>query len=372
MDWDTLQSSIDLLLASRKPETTLSFYGGEPLLQFDLIRRAVAYVRSKRRKRPRIRYSTITNGTLLRDEVIDFLADHEFHLRISFDGIPAMQDVRGPGTFRILDGALDRLKERHPRYFARSVNVNVTVMSTTIRHVADSFEYLLSKDLREIHISPLDTNDAGWRAASKDELDGQFERIFKIARAHHRRTGRIPLVLLRRDGPEDVHAPRGRAMCGVAEGHSLTVDVDGGVHGCGTFVPSFQTFPSEFLASRLEGMQMGPVTAKELPERLAMYPAAAHAAGIFDNKQDKYSSYGHCASCRYMSTCAVCPVSIGHIPGNTDPNRVPDHLCAFNLITGKWRDRFPVQSAPGDVLLGRAPLPAVMRKLRRAALSRSR
>jgi hypothetical protein len=57
----------------------------------------------------------------------------------------------------------------------------------------------------------------------------------------------------------------------------------------------------------------------------------------------------------------VCPVSIG-LTGH-DPDRVPDNQCAFNLLAGRWRERFPAQPHLLDELLGRAPGPNYMRRL---------
>jgi hypothetical protein len=56
-------------------------------------------------------------------------------------------------------------------------------------------------------------------------------------------------------------------------------------------------------------------------------------------------------------------VSIGNIPGNEDPDRVPDFLCAWNLIVNEFRKRFPAQETAEDFLLGRAPVTKLMREL---------
>ena len=98
-------------------------------------------------------------------------------------------------------------------------------------------------------------------------------------------------------------------------------------------------------------MRMGDVRDEAFPRRLALYPAAVRAAGIFHDKQDKHSSYGRCGECRFLRTCSVCPTSIGHIPGNTDPDRVPDNLCAYNLVSLAYKDRFPRQPDPIAILL---------------------
>ena len=50
--------------------------------------------------------SLTTNGTLLGDDLLAFLADHDVRLDISFDGVLAAQEVRGAGSFPTLDRLL--------------------------------------------------------------------------------------------------------------------------------------------------------------------------------------------------------------------------------------------------------------------------
>lgn len=104
-------------------------------------------------------------------------------------------------------------------------------------------------------------------------------------------------------------------------------------------------------------MRMGDVRDAAFPRRLALYPEAARAAGIFNGKHLKHSSYGRCGECRYLSECSVCPTSIGHIPGNTD------HACAYQLVSLAYKDRFPRQPTEVEILTGRAPAPQLLREL---------
>ena len=66
---------------------------------------------------------------------------------------------------------------------------------------------------------------------------------------------------------------------------------------------------------------------------------------------------GGVGECRYLGTCGVCPVSIGHQPGNTDPHRIPDFQCAYNLVSLKYRERFPFQPTALERITGDATLP---------------
>lgn len=366
MDWETLRASADLLLASRQPEVRMLFIGGEPLLEFPLIRRAVDYIETARPRRLTVRYNIVTNGTLLREEQAAFLARHAFDVQLSFDGVAPAQDVRGAGTFAVLDRALDRLRSDHPAFYAEKLTVAITLVPSTIPFLADSIEYFLGKGIRHIAIAPALTHQPGWRDDLMSELEGQFARIFRASLRHYRRAGEVPLEAFRRQRGDRAGRPEAISMCGVGRGQTPAVDVDGQVHGCLMFVDSYQKFPTRFLRARLDAMRMGSLHDPGLPERMAAYPSAARAAGIFDDKQDKYSSYGRCGECRFLGSCGVCPVSIGHQPGNTDPNRIPDFQCAYNLVSLKYREQFPLQPNARE-RLARGPMSDRLRALFGAA-----
>ena len=51
-------------------------------------------------------------------------------------------------------------------------------------------------------------------------------------------------------------------------------------------------------------------------------------------------------------------MSIGHVPGSADPDRIPEHQCAFYRVAGAWRERFPALPGPVEAALSAAGLPA--------------
>ena len=371
MSWETLQGALDLLLRSRRRKVEVLFLGGEPLLEVPLIQKAVEYVRVARPPRKTVRYSIITNGTLLREEQAAFLARHRFGTQLSFDGVPAAQDLRGPRTFPVLDALLDRLRGDHPQLFRERLNVSLTLTAATIPHLDESIAYFLRRGVPEVAISPNVSHDVLWKNDMIAVLDEQFAKVFQTCLRHYRRTGEVPLLLFRKDGADDGHQPQGDAMCGAPSGRTLAVDVDGQVHGCAVFAESYQKFPVPFLRRRVESIRMGDFRAPGFSERLALYPEATRAAGIFHHKREKYSSYGRCGDCRFLDSCSICPASIGHIPGNTDPRRVPDFPCAYNLVSLKYRERFPTRPSALDVLTGRVkaygPLGESQRRLLRVS-----
>jgi len=111
MDFPTAKKALDWYASQflegreynpvRKP--AIGFYGGEPLLNFDLVKKCVHYIKTTY---PELifHYSLTTNGTLLDNEKEDFLRAHGFFISISIDGPREEHDRNrvypdGAGTF---------------------------------------------------------------------------------------------------------------------------------------------------------------------------------------------------------------------------------------------------------------------------------
>ena len=92
MQEDTLIGALDWFLTSAGSRKTIpgaglsiSFFGGEPLLNYPMIKRAIEYLQ-KEKGRYDIEYSVTTNLTLLTDEMLTFFQEHNVRMMISYDG----------------------------------------------------------------------------------------------------------------------------------------------------------------------------------------------------------------------------------------------------------------------------------------------
>jgi len=127
MDFATAQKAVDYyyhLLSEgrgRNPfqRPSIGFYGGEPLLNFQLIKKVVEYVDEMYDgdEFPDIQWVVTTNGTLLQDAVFDYLVRHGFQIYLSLDGPKAVHDanrvfVNGKGTFDTIMRHIRRLTSR--------------------------------------------------------------------------------------------------------------------------------------------------------------------------------------------------------------------------------------------------------------------
>ncbi len=341
MQWEDLKAGIDLALSAGSPRTNIIFSGGEPLLALELIQRAVEYAESSRSPEKRLRFRLSTNGLLLSGEIADFLQAHKFAVQLSFDGIAAAQEHRGPHTFALLDRLLDVLRTRYPGLWNHSLRITMTVVPATVRHLASSVEYFLRKSVRELSIAPCITCYPGPEGWSRAELDEQVSRISEVSRSHLDRTGKVPALFFRKaheDACTGVHANK---PCSALDGRALAVDVDGLVYGCPLFAESCQDFPAGSLMPGLKAMRMGSIRDPAFPERRAHAVRVARRLVPADWPARCRSSYGQCGECRYRAGCSICPVSVWSKPNDADPFRVPDFICAFNQAVLKHRERFP-------------------------------
>ncbi|OGR61396.1 MAG: hypothetical protein A2X36_10750 [Elusimicrobia bacterium GWA2_69_24] len=123
----TMERAVDLLLTSPAREPQLRFFGGEPLLRFDLVRRAMEY--GDARARPsgrRLRYMLTTNGMLLDEAKLRWLARRNAEVMFSLDGSPAAheacrRDARGRTRHDALLRSLSALRRSRVPYFANAV-----------------------------------------------------------------------------------------------------------------------------------------------------------------------------------------------------------------------------------------------------------
>ncbi|NJE06592.1 radical SAM protein [Thermococcus sp. M36] len=100
-------------IASDLGVTSIQFYGGEPLTNFELISKLVEYGDKQGYS---FKYGIITNGTLMDKEIGNFLKQHDFEVTISIDGPREINDLNrvyptGKGTHDDILKAVDLLNE---------------------------------------------------------------------------------------------------------------------------------------------------------------------------------------------------------------------------------------------------------------------
>ena len=145
MSLDTAKKMFDLIVrlagseerSIRNNHINVSFYGGEPLLEIQLIRDIMDYAQQlfirqgiDHKFKPRYRLST--NGYLLNKETVDFLVDRDVLIDISLDGPQEEHDkfrvtASGEKTWETIMANLEYIRSRYPDYYKDRVKFLCTI-----------------------------------------------------------------------------------------------------------------------------------------------------------------------------------------------------------------------------------------------------
>lgn len=130
---DLLMNKSAFIFTQADEPLTLGFYGGEPLLQFDLIRKLICYARELYPDRQeRLSFAITTNLTTNRADAIHYLAANNFNLLVSLDGPFWIHDryrvsANRVGSFASTVRNLELLKRCHEEYYADRVSFSTVI-----------------------------------------------------------------------------------------------------------------------------------------------------------------------------------------------------------------------------------------------------
>jgi uncharacterized protein len=182
MSLETARRGVDFLFEAAGAQKGLSviFFGGEPLLEVELIERLLPYVREQEKEREKkVNLSLSTNGLLLTEKVVRFLVKNHIGCQVSIDGPRAIQDANrclpdGGGSYDLILPGIRRL------IAARKGKVpsRVTVAHGHIE-MPQILEHLLSLGFDSVHIEPAIGTLTGISVTREDvaEIKGQIETL---------------------------------------------------------------------------------------------------------------------------------------------------------------------------------------------------
>lgn len=144
MKQPTAFEAVDWLFTHSLNATDLSivFFGGEPLLNFNLIKEVVAYSLDKAEKTgKKIYFGITTNGTKFNEEINAFLNQYQFSVTISFDGDAQMQNRNRPmkggkGSYEVVKDKIETfLKTRNGKASGRATVTDYNTDLEKIRQI---------------------------------------------------------------------------------------------------------------------------------------------------------------------------------------------------------------------------------------------
>ena len=320
LDFSTLVKAIDFFHPILAPECFISFYGGEPLLAFDTLRRAVEHLDGLSTKRKtKIRYFLTTNGSLLNEDILGFLDEHRFSLTLSFDGLA--QDLqRKKGTFDFLTSVIPRILAR-PRI---SLEINSVFSSETIGYLLESVQSII-----QLGVPKLDINFAHkppWTAFSLHLLEEEIARVGEYFLSHYKNMTDIPWPGFYEELDRAVyHCPAGL--------NQMALSAQGTLWGCAIF-PHY--FAEKNETADYQKYCFGDVGSfiKD-PQRIYAQKIANYSA----LRMDRFSTPGRaCLICGEIEQCWVCPLAAAMTTGEI--GRIPGWSCQGAKILRKEKQLF--------------------------------
>ena len=303
----------------------LSFYGGEPLLSFETIRRLTSFLRDQESvSGKKARLAITTNGSLLSDEVIDFLGRERFTVTVSFDGL-AQDRQRLPGSFEQILGRLRALRRRP----GLDLRVNSVFTPETVDCLSPSVRLLLRSGIGRISYAL--SVSKPWDKPSLARLEDELAKVRRLVLRRYRRRGDIPVDDFRDSGTGGVF--------GCAGGKDwLAISAEGKVWGCAFF--------DDYFFGKRRSREYRDYSFGSLAwfRRNPGLVHARHAPSYSRLTQDKFrSSRGPCFLCPELGRCAVCPAVAALSGGSLE--FVPDSLCEIQRIRSRQIRIFRERSA---------------------------
>jgi uncharacterized protein len=213
----------------------VDFFGGEPLLAFDLVKMGVEYGRELEKKYDKkFLFTLTTNALLLTDEVVDFVKEQEMCLILSLDGPQEIHDCfrlsrNGKGSH---DAVLENIRKVRDRLDPSSYYIRGTFTSRTLE-IKKILEYYLDEGFKNVSLEPV--------SAPKDTVYALTEEHKDEITLHYREAAAWlldkPMVFFHFNLEMDNPLCLTRRITGCGAGvEYLAVDPLGNMYPCHQFV----------------------------------------------------------------------------------------------------------------------------------------
>ncbi len=237
MSENIARQSVDFAFSITPPGETLefSFFGGEPLLCPELLRETTTSIANKKTERNvPVRLSITSNGTLLDNSAIDFLAKNEIDLCVSVDGPESVHNLNRvyPGNRgshkAVMNGLGLALRQ------LSLVQVNAVYSPETLEQMSETLSFFLSENIPVVHFNPNITTT--WSSDDIKKIPQAYDTLADTYLGAFRNNTPIAvnlfdskMVLFMKGGYQE------KDKCGMGESE-MAVAPSGNIYPCERFV----------------------------------------------------------------------------------------------------------------------------------------
>lgn len=187
MNVETGKKALDFLVenSGNRRNLEVDFFGGEPLLNFEVVKELTYYGEELNKKHNKnIRFTITTNGLRLDDDKIDFINEHMSNVVMSLDGRREINDMMRPtinnkGSYDIIVPKFQKLisKRGDKDYYVRG-----TFTSNNLDFSKDALEFY-NNGFKKVSIEPVVTEESAPYALKEEHLDTilkEYEEFSKM------------------------------------------------------------------------------------------------------------------------------------------------------------------------------------------------
>jgi uncharacterized protein len=181
MTVETAKKTVDLIFQSPSPELMIEFQGGEPLLNWPVIKFIVEYARKKNEAAKKtLHFGLISNFSLLTGEMIDWLIPRGVSFCTSLDGPAELHDqnriyLGGNGHAKVVEGLRELMRRKAAGAKVDAPNAICTVTRFSLPHARAIVDQVVDLGLSRVQVGPLDP--IGFARRSWDKI-GYTEQEF--------------------------------------------------------------------------------------------------------------------------------------------------------------------------------------------------
>lgn len=186
MSYEVGRKALDFLVANSGSRRNLEvdFFGGEPLLNFDVVKKLVAYGRELEKKKDKhFRFTLTTNGVLLNDEVMAFANQEMDNVVLSIDGRKEVHDRMRP--FKNGTGSYDFIIDKFKKMAESRKQTKYYVRGTFTHHNLDFVEdvlHLADEGFEQISVEPVVAGPEEPYAISEEDIPIICEGYDRLAK----------------------------------------------------------------------------------------------------------------------------------------------------------------------------------------------
>jgi uncharacterized protein len=358
MSPETADKAVEVALQTPAPAVTFEFQGGEPLVNFPVMKRVVERARElNRTARKTLHFSLVSNLSLMDEQKLAFILEHGIQVCTSLDGPQDLHDANRPfaggSSYTETVRWMERINEGYagrgldPELY--HVEALLTVTRRSLGRARDIVDEYVRRGLRALFVrtlNPFGFADRTWsHIGYRTDEFLQFHRevldyVIDLNRSGTRILERLSAIFLAKilSGSDpnylDIRSPCGAGIGQIAYNH------DGSVFCCDEARMLHQMGDSLFQVGHLARDGYGELVESDVVRSVAAASALEALPG--------------CSDCAYLPYCGVCPVYNYRTQGSIFGRAPENERCGLHM--GVLDDLF------GRLGRGDAELDAIFRR----------